>query len=302
MKEEIKAGLIITVAMTLLTISVIAIGGTKLFESLDVYYTRLIDVTGLEVGSQVKLGGMTVGRVLSIKPPERENEPILIEIGLKQGTMLYEGVTAYVSQVGFVGDIFLQLSLSNSTGRRLKVGETIPSIEQSNFNTMMAKAEELTLSLKRLTEDINRLFSEENINNTSRLIKDINTLVVNTDSRLETVVDTLKVLSGNLSSLISKAELLIEDNREDLRELLLKAKQDMVALEKLIKSLEGSSKNINKLLDTAEEVLDTQNHNLTELIKKVIKTTESLNEAIVEFNQRPWRLIYRERPQKEENR
>lgn len=300
MKEEIKAGLIITVAMTLLTISVIVIGGTKLFEGLDVYYTRLYDVTGLEEGSQVKLGGLTVGRVLSIKPPEREKEPILIEIGLKQDTPLYEGVNAYVSQVGFVGDIFLQLSLTNSTGRRLKVGETIPSIEQSNFNTMMAKAEELTLSLKRLTEDINRLFSEENINNTSRLIKDVNTLVVNTDSRLETVVNTLKALSMHLSSLLSKAESVIEDNRQDLRELLLKAKQDMITLERLINSLEGSSKNFNKLLDTAEEVLDTQNHNLTELIKKVIKTTDNLNEAIVEFNQRPWRLIYRERPQKEE--
>ncbi len=300
MREEIKAGLIVIGAMAILIISVIAIGGSKLFDSFDVYYTKLFNVTGLESGSQVKLGGMTVGRVLSISPPAKENDPILIEIGLKKGTPLYEGITASISQVGFVGDIFLQLSLSNKMGKPIKTGETIPSVEQSNFNTIMAKAEALTLSLKKLVEDVDKVFNDDNINNVSEIIKNTNKLVVSTDNRLDKLIASLKSLSEKLSVTISKAELIMDDNRDNLKQVILKAKDDMVALEGLIQSLESSSENLGNMLIKAEHLIDTQNDNLDQLFRKVIKTTETLNDAISNLNQRPWRIIYRERSQREE--
>ncbi len=307
MREEIKAGLTIVGAMLILTLSVIAIGGSRLFDSFDTYYTRLFNVTGLETGSMVKLGGMTIGRVLSINPPQRENEPIVVELGITKGTPLYEGMKSSISQVGFVGDIFLQLSLTDKMGKRLTPGETIPSVEQSNFNTMMAKAEALTVSLKALVEDVNKLFTDDNIHRITRLLDNTNTIVVNTDKRLESVVGSLKMLSERLSSVISsaeafisKTETVIDENREGLRELISKARDDMVALERLITSLEKASKKFDGTLASATNLLDNQNENLDELFRKVIKTTETLNEAIVEFNQRPWRVLYRERTGKEE--
>lgn len=307
MREEIKAGLIIIGAMLVLTISVIAIGGSRLFDSFDIYYTRLFNVTGLETGSMVKLGGMTVGRVLSIRPPLKENDPIVIELGITKDTPLYEGVKASISQVGFVGDIFLQLSLGDSMGKRLKSGETIPSVEQSNFNTIMAKAEALTISLKRLVEDVNRLFTDDNIHRVSNILDNTNKIIVNTDKRLESVTVSLKSLSERLSSVmlkadsvISKTDSVIDENRDTLRELLSKAKDDMAALERLITSLERASKKMEGSFVSATTLLDHQNENLDELFRKIIRTTDSLNEAITEFNQRPWRMLYRERSQREE--
>jgi len=307
MREEIKAGLTIIMAMFILTLSVIVIGGSRLFDSFDTYYTRLFNVTGLETGSMVKLGGMTIGRVLSIRPPQKENEPIVVEFGITKGTPLYEGMKASISQVGFVGDIFLQLSLTGKMGKRLSPGETIPSIEQSNFNTMMAKAEALTVSLKALVEDLNMLFNDDNIRSVVNILTNTNQLIVNTDQRLDSVVGSVKVLSERLSavlsraeSLVSKTETLVDENMEGLRELISKARDNMVALERLIVSLQKASTKLDSTLLSATDLIDHQNENLNELFTKAIKATEALNEAITEFNQRPWRVLYKERTGKEE--
>lgn len=300
MKDEIKAGLTIIIAMAILTISVIFIGGSRLFDSFDNYYVKFFDVTGLETGSQVKLGGMRVGRVLSITAPKKENEPIIVEIGLEKGTQIYEGVKATISQVGFVGDIFLQLYLGEASKNVIKPGSTIPSIEQSNFNTIMAKAEDLAVSLKKLVEDIDKVFTDKNIEKFSEVINNTNTLIVNTDKRLDTVIVSLRSVSEKLASLITKAEGVIDDNREGIKDIVSKARDDLVALEKLIEQLETSSKTFNKTFTTADNLLHRQNQNLDELFENVITTINNLNDIITDFNQRPWRIIYKDKKQREE--
>jgi len=300
MKDEIKAGFTIIMAMTILTLSVIFIGGSRLFDTFDVYYIKLFDVTGLETGSQVKLGGMRVGRVLSIIAPKKEKEPITIEIGLDKGTILYEGVKASISQVGFVGDIFLQLYLGDTSKTIIKPGSTIPSIEQSNFNTIMAKAEDLTVSLKKLVEDVDKVFSDKNVKKFSELLDNTNTLIVNTDKRMEITLISLKTMSDRLTSLIIKAEAIADDNREGIREVVSKARDNLVAIEKLIQQLEGSARSFDTALASVNILMQRQNQNLDELIQNIINTIDNLNDAINDFNQRPWRIIYKDKKEREE--
>ena len=84
-KEEIKAGLIVIISLVLLSGFIILIGGSQFFEKLDKYYVKVMDAAGLEVGAQVKLGGVRIGRVLNINAPKGPGQPITIEIGIKNG-------------------------------------------------------------------------------------------------------------------------------------------------------------------------------------------------------------------------
>ncbi|MCX8027461.1 MAG: MlaD family protein [Thermodesulfovibrionales bacterium] len=300
MRDEIKAGLIIIIGMAILTLSVIAIGGTKIFDSFDVYYVKLYNVTGLDSGSAVMLGGMKVGRVLSIMAPEKPNSPITIEIGIDKGTTLYEGTTATISQIGFVGDIFLQLYLNPTKGGKIPPKSTIPAIEQSNFNTIMAKAEELTVSLKRLVEDTNKVFTDENTKKISTILDNTNTIILNTDKRLELAIVSLQEMTTKLNSTLTKIESTIDDNRSDIRDIVVKLKKDLDAVEDLINSLKGVSNKIASTADSANHMIQNQNENLDSVLKQLVKTTDSLNDAIIEFKNRPWRLFYREVVGKEE--
>ncbi|MFQ3574153.1 MAG: MlaD family protein [Thermodesulfovibrionales bacterium] len=300
MRDEIKAGLIIVIGMAILTVSVIAIGGTKFFDSFDVYYVKLYNVTGLDSGSNVMLGGMKIGRVLSIKAPEKPNSPIIVEIGIDKGTAIYEGTTATISQIGFVGDIFLQLYLNPTKGNRIPPNSYIPAIEQSNFNTIMAKAEELTVSLKKLVEDTNKIFTDENTKKVSQILDNTNKIIVNTDKRLEIAVLSLQNMVVRLNSTLTRVESTIDDNRSDVREIVIRLKNNLGEIETLIKSLKENSANINTTIHSANNLINDQNENLDIMFKQLIKATDSLNEAIVDFNQRPWRLLYREAVTKEE--
>jgi phospholipid/cholesterol/gamma-HCH transport system substrate-binding protein len=69
-KEEIKAGIIIVASLVILSIFVILIGGSQFMNKYDKYYVRVLNAAGLETGAQVKLGGVRVGRVLSVREPD----------------------------------------------------------------------------------------------------------------------------------------------------------------------------------------------------------------------------------------
>ena len=69
MKEEVKAGTIVVVSLVILSAFIILIGGGRLFDDYDKYQVHVMNAGGLEVGAQVRLGGVRIGRILSIKPP-----------------------------------------------------------------------------------------------------------------------------------------------------------------------------------------------------------------------------------------
>ena len=122
MKEEVKAGTIIIVSLVILSAFIIFIGGGRLFDDYDKYQVHVMNAGGLEVGAQVRLGGVRIGRILSIKPPAGPGQPVTIEVGIEKGTILYKGTRAMITQLGFVGDIYLLLTVQETTNEKIKVG------------------------------------------------------------------------------------------------------------------------------------------------------------------------------------
>src|SRR3972149_3776202 len=151
MREVIKAGLLIIVSLLILSGFIILIGGSQFFEKFDNYSVKVMNAAGLEVGAQVRLGGVRMGRVLDIKAPKEPGEPVIIEIGIKRGTPLYKGTKAYITQVGFVGDIYLLLSVANTFDERIELGSVIPSEELVRGNKG-----DVTHLIKKAREDLDR--------------------------------------------------------------------------------------------------------------------------------------------------
>ncbi|HTR44106.1 MAG TPA: MlaD family protein, partial [Thermodesulfovibrionales bacterium] len=115
LKDEIKAGVIIVSSLVILSVFVILIGGSSFFEKSDIYYTKVMNAAGLEKGAEVKLGGVRVGRVSEIREPEGPGKPVTVEMAMKKGTALYKGTKALITQIGFVGDTYLLLTIDHTT-------------------------------------------------------------------------------------------------------------------------------------------------------------------------------------------
>jgi len=269
LKEEIKAGVIIVSSLILLSAFTILVGGTHFFEKFDTYYVKLVNAAGLETGSQVRLGGVRAGRVLSIEPPGKAGEPVTITIGLERGTAVYEGTRAYISQVGFVGDAYLLLSIENTKEGKLKVGDTIPSVESVDFKLLMIKVSEISISLDKLLADVDKLFNEDNIANVRRAI-------ISAGAALDE-------LAGFLG-----------ENKEEMTDLISRSRDAIKQAGEAIKAIEQTAEKVGSTTDNIDKTVSLQSDNLSDLLTALTETTDDLRETLQEIKNKPWSVIYKE--------
>jgi ABC-type transporter Mla subunit MlaD len=300
LKEEIKAGLIILISLILLSGFIVLIGGSQFFEKLDIYYVKVMDAAGLEVGAQVKLGGVRIGRVLKISTPSGPGQPITIEIGIKQGMILYKGTRALITQVGLVGDIYLLLSVEKTRDERFLVGETIPSEEQVQFTKIMARVEDIANSVHSLIGDINKVFSQKNLMEIEKVIENMDKTITSTSSSVDQIISALKITTDKLGLILNEVEGLVRENRGEVSLTIKKAREDMEKVGELIKAFEETMKTVNKTSQSVESAINLQSQNLDQLLNLMIRTTQDLQDLIQEIKTKPWSLIYKEGKGKEE--
>ena len=295
MKEEIKAGIIIIASLMILSGFIVLIGGSQLFEKYDVYYIQVMNASGLETGAQVRLGGVRVGRVLDIKAPDKPGEPVSVEIGIKRGTVLYKGTKALISQVGFVGDIYLLLAVDNTTNEKIKAGDIIPSEEKVQFDVLMAKINGLSQSVDALIKDIDKLFNEKNIKGIESLIGNTNNAIVSGSTSLDKVTSSLKATTDKLEMVLSEIEDIVKVNKGEVSQLIKKAREDIDKAGEMIKSIESTAKSVDRTSKSVDRVIDLQSRNIENLINTMTNTTEELQELLQEIKHKPWGIIYKEK-------
>jgi ABC-type transporter Mla subunit MlaD len=294
MKEVIKAGLLIIVSLLILSGFIILIGGSQFFEKFDNYSVKVMNAAGLEVGAQVRLGGVRMGRVLDIKAPKKPGEPVIIEIGIKRGTPLYKGTKAYITQVGFVGDIYLLLSVANTFDERIELGSVIPSEELVQFSLLMKKLEGISQSLDGLLKDISRIFSPKNVEEIEKLLGNTNKAIVTGSSQLEMIASSLKNTTKKLELVLNEVEELVRGNKEEVTHLIKKAREDLDRAGDTIKTIEKAAKSIDKTSQSIDRAVDLQSQNLDDLINSMSKTTEELQIFLQEVKTKPWSFFYKE--------
>jgi len=295
MREEIKAGIIIVSSLLILSISVILIGGGSIYEKLDKYYVKVMNVGGLEVGSQVRLGGVRVGRVMEIFVPQGPGELVTVEIGIKKGITLYKGTKALITQTGFVGDIYLLLSVSDTSKGVIKPGEIIPSEEQAQFGLIMSKIDVLSSSIDKLVNDVDRLFSEKNVRGIEMLIGNTNDAIVNSSSNLEKVANSLKGTTEKLNDVLTEVEEVVKSNKGEISQVIKKAKDDLEKANDMIRSIESTAKSFENTSKTIDKNVALQSKRLERLLNSMAETSEELRELIQEIKNKPWSLIYKEK-------
>jgi phospholipid/cholesterol/gamma-HCH transport system substrate-binding protein len=294
MKEEIKAGIIIVSSFLVLSTLVVLIGGSRFFEKFDKYTVKLMNATGLEVGSQVKLGGVRVGSVTAIREPGGPGKPVAIEIGIKQGTPVYNGTRAMITQNGFVGDIFLLLAVDRTTEGRITPGSEIPAAESPNFAQIMARLDGLSQTVEGLVKDVDRLFSPKNIGQIERLVGNTNKAIVTSSAHIEEVTSSLKAATDKLEVVLGQVEDLVKTNKPEVTDLIKKARKDLDRAGEMIKSFEAAARSVEKTTGSVDQAVQRQEAGLGNLVDTVTRTAQDLQDLLQEVKQKPWSVMYKE--------
>jgi ABC-type transporter Mla subunit MlaD len=282
LREEFKAGLLIIIAILILTVSIVLIGGSRFFDKFDTYNVKVKNSAGLETGAQVRLGGVRVGRILDIREPAGPGESVTIEVGLKQGTRLYKGTKAFITQIGFVGDIYLLLAVNETRNELIQVGSIIPSEDPVEFNILMAKVDAISSSVDTLINNMNKVLSDKNIHEMEKLFENVNKVSV-----------TVNATMTKLNTVLTEVEGLVKDNKGEVTLLIKQARTDLQKAEELLKSLDKTAKSVDKTVNIQSQNLDT-------LLRSMHRTTEDLQDVLQELKNKPWSIIYKQDGGKEE--
>jgi phospholipid/cholesterol/gamma-HCH transport system substrate-binding protein len=142
-----------------------------------VYFTG--SVSGLQIGSEVQYRGVPVGRITDIRIDPQNIERIRVQLELNEGTPVKSDTYATLGLQGITGVAYIQLKGGTQNGHDLVAQgkddyPVIPS-RPSGLEQVLEKAPELLERAIVISERLEQLLSEKNINGISASIDNIST-------------------------------------------------------------------------------------------------------------------------------
>jgi len=146
MPKEIRLGLFIALTLTILFIGVFYIGDKEmLFKSTYALKAQFQNVGGLDVGADVRVGGIHKGTVKGIDLPKQPNGKVTVVMDLQNAThdILRQDSQAAIKSEGLLGDKYVEVSFGSNGAEKLNDGDTIASAPPLDISDLFAKANQL---------------------------------------------------------------------------------------------------------------------------------------------------------------
>lgn len=157
---ETRLGIFVALALVAAVLLFETVGGLELFRGGKRMYALFSTVQDLKVGDRVKMAGVDVGRVEDIKLREDVNK-VSVAMKINRGAEVRTDSTAMIRFTGLMGQNFVSLDFGTPGSPIAEPNFTLPSREQPDFNTIMAKLENVATGVENLTKS----FTGEDIHN-----------------------------------------------------------------------------------------------------------------------------------------
>ncbi|MBS7662429.1 MCE family protein [Pseudomonas lalucatii] len=229
-------------------------------------------VSGLSKGSAVQYSGITVGEVARLDLDPEDPRRVRAHIRVLSHTPIKRDTRARLSVTGITGIAVIQLHGGTPQSPLLRGDGTQPPqivAEPSPLARMMANGDDLLLTLTRLLERADRMFSEANIQRVSRTLEHLEQTSASVAAQRDSLGQALQQIgaaSQETAQLMRGLNLL----------LAAEGRQSLANTARLTASLARSSENLERLLGDNREALDSGLQGLGELGPAVEELRDTL--------------------------
>ncbi|BAU73413.1 MlaD family protein [Metapseudomonas furukawaii] len=271
-------------------------GSDQQLQEYEVVFTEA--VTGLSQGSAVQYSGIKVGDVTQLRLDKDDPRKVRARIRIVGGTPIKVDTRARLSITGVTGTAVIQLHGGSPDSPLLGgKGGKVPVIvaDPSPLARLMAGGEDVMLSVTRLLEQANKLFSDENVRQVSLTLANLEQTTAGLAGQREELRGTLAQVNAatrEATALLHNANGLLEGE----------GRQAFASAERLLASLERSSRNVEHLLNENRDSLDGGMKSLGELgpaIGQLRETLESLRSFSRRLEENPGGYLLRSENLKE---
>ena len=194
-----------TVAGVLLGVTLIVFAGISLFDSKDRYFILFSEsVSGLELGSPVKLRGVRVGQVSRVRLNPDNVEQVKVTVLLDTGTPVKQDTAAILQLQGITGMKYVELLQGTKESKTLKPGGFIKAGE-SLVGKITGRAESLTVKADQVLDNLLVITGRENQESLNETLKNIASMTRRIDE-----------MSVNLNKIIAQITKLLEENEKPI--------------------------------------------------------------------------------------
>ena len=275
--SEIKAGIWIFIALIVFAAFIIAVTGSKFWKEMDYYRVRLNYVGGLEVGSPVRMGGMLVGKVGSLKFLQEGKNFIELTLEVKKGLKIKESTTAYLSSISITSEQHLELEQSQEPAPLLSPGNLIPSKELTTMDEVMEHVGVVGDTLQMILSRVNQLLKPENVARIDSIISGVAALIQEGSEDFTTLLASANRTVGTLDTLLHSIDGMVAGKDSLIDYVLLDTRETMAQAITTMAEIDSTVEDVDQLLQnnagSLMRILDNLNH-VSENLKELSKTVK----------------------------
>jgi phospholipid/cholesterol/gamma-HCH transport system substrate-binding protein len=194
-KFKIKLGLFIAAGLLLFVVAIFLIGRQKnLFISVYKLKTTFYNVSGLQVGNNVRFSGINVGTVDNINIINDSTVQVDMLIANRVHKFIKEDCQATIGSSGIIGDRILILSQGSYDSPLAKEGQQVGSIEPVETDAILANLQIASNQFAKIMVSLN-----SGNGTLGRLIRD-STIAENINQTIKNLKSSSKGLNENMNA------------------------------------------------------------------------------------------------------
>jgi phospholipid/cholesterol/gamma-HCH transport system substrate-binding protein len=271
-RDELRAGLFVLAALSLLCVSILVMGRERqLFVDQIAYSARVVDTKGLATGAPIRLGGIKIGRIGSIEFPRDASDPEIrlhLLINEPYTDRLREDSTLSIETQGLLGDRFVSISGGRSEVV-LSPGSEIGVKESQELGAVLGKVQTIVEDTSTVAKDLTSItgkVKEEGVDKLVKAFESFNRVIAEVEQGKGFAHEVVYGSTGKdtIQDLRDAAKNL-KDATADVRELVHRLKGDNGILMGLLGNESGAAmqravKNIGKATEDIAIVSDALAH------------------------------------------
>lgn len=246
LSNEAKVGMMVTVAVIMLVVLTVKAGNFRLTNKGSVIKVHLMNVDGVSTNSPVMFNGLEVGLVKAVDiKDEPSGVKMELSIWLEEGVKIHQGASAYVKNMGFMGEKYIGLTGGNAQLGYLMEGDLIIGQEPADLDRILLDGQAVVQEIKSISTNINARLSknEEAIDriftNADHTMVNLASITDNVNERLTVNEQKIDEIVMHLHSVSANLDLFTADLKENPWKLLHRTKEQKAnhreEIEKLLK-------------------------------------------------------------------
>jgi len=305
---EAKVGALVVLSAVVLCATVYFLGSAQFGRTRTPYRAYFRYAGGLEPGTDVLFGGITVGKVTAVRPDANDPTRIEVDFEVKQGTPVNAKSMAKLGAVSLMSSPVLSITTGTNDCPRLQTGAVIPTQETVSLDDMQREVaaiaesaqaliaavhtdvDNITGDTRQALANVNDLTGETNRRHVAQILANADAMIARTSPQIDRIATNIETLTAKMGPTVDNVNSTVTNANETITVLRDRTQTDLIELQKTLAEVRG-------LVDNLHAVVRSNQQNVQDTLENIRMATEHLDDFTESVNERPWSLIRIKQPQ-----